>query len=146
MKPDDWVGRKPKPKYYMDAYEYAHNYVSIFNKKPKELNDEYKNQGLGNFLQLRTLNVTFWMDADLKKERALGTYQAEGVRSHKSPSGLIKIDIRAHNDDFNKIKETIRHEITHAIAHQIKGCQDNGHNEIWRQIAIENKVNTHNYI
>ena len=136
-------------KIYMDAHFYAYKYVVNFNKKPDELNSEYQKQGLENYLQLRRLNIMFWLDEDLTSRtpstKCLGTYTPNGIASRQSIVGLIKINLKAHKGNLEAIKHTIRHEIAHAIAHQIHGCTDNHHNEIWMKIAKEHKVNIDRY-
>lgn len=141
---DGWVGRYPKPKYYMAAIYYASDYVTHINKKPNLWNEKFKKQGLHNKLKMIILNVVFWIDIDLEKN-VLGTYTGNGIRTTDSLTGLVKIDIRKHNNNFDRIKHTIRHEITHAIAHQINGCPDNWHNEVWKEIAKEHNVETWMY-
>ena len=136
-------------KIYMDAHTYAYQYVLNFNEKPDKLNCEYRKQGLGNYLQVRRLNIMFWLDEELisrmPSETCLGTYTPNGISSSKSTMGLIKINLKAHKGNLKAVKETIRHEIAHAIAHQIQGCKDNHHNEIWMEIAEEHEVNIDRY-
>lgn len=140
-----WVGKLQIPKWYCEAYEYGWYYIRGINKPLETINKDYKKRGIGNLYQLRTLNVVFWMDCDLSERGALGIYIANGIVLDRSPSGLIKIDIRAHNN-FEEIKHTIRHEITHAIAHQIDGSTHNSHNNRWIQIAREHNVNVDKYL
>ena len=141
---DGWVGERPKPKYHMASYNYAHDYVDYVNKEPNLWNEKFKAQGLHYKLQMRTINVIFWIDVNLENN-ILGTYQANGIRTTASTTGVVRIDIRKHHNNFDEIKHTIRHEITHAIAHQINGCPDNCHNEVWIEIAKEHNVRTDMY-
>ena len=142
---NDWIGKKTKPDYYMDLHTYAHNYVAEFNKLPDSLNREYRERGLGNYLQLRRLNVLFFLNENLEGINCLGTYTADKGITIKSTIGSIRIDIKAHRGNYEKIKETVRHEIAHAIAHQINGCKNNSHNNTWIEIAEEHKVNIDHY-
>ena len=133
----------------MNTFVYAEDYVRIFNKRPDELNHKYMEQGLGNYLQLKRLNVLVWPDEDLVSDShsvtVLGTYIGEYKETNDSIIGVIKINLKAHKGDFEKIKETVRHEIAHAISHQICGVKNNHHNGKWMEIAKQHEVNIDRY-
>ncbi len=131
-------------KWYWRSHCYASNYVKRYNYKKHLMNILFEKLGYEDY-KLRTLSIIFWIDQDLSKENALGTYTHNGVSTDDSITGLIKIDLNAHMS-FEEVKHTIRHEITHGIAHQIFNCPHYSHCDLWQKIAQKHDVDISPYI
>ncbi len=136
-KPNDgWMGKRPRPKYWMAANHYAWDYVKHFNKDAVSWNEKYAT----DTIRASILTINWYMNVDLVE--CWGQYCPSDSTSWRA---IIKIDIYAHNDDWDAIRHTIRHEITHAIDHQIMGNIWLDHCDAWKKIAKLHNVRINCY-
>lgn len=107
----------------------------IKNEIQKVLNNEYSNEYV---IKMKMLEVLFLADELLEKHSL--KHIPVVLRNHfgalgkcSSDNNFISLQIsHVINNDIEEIKNTILHEIAHALV----GCE-HGHNKIWQQKAIE---------